>query len=115
MPFVSLAQERWAHTPEGEKALGGPGKVAEWDAATKGRSLPMRSTTRNKAAALVSHAAKHPSKRHWQKGAVKRPGALTRKATAAGQSPMGYARAHYHDKGLTGQEARYAVNAQKRG
>jgi hypothetical protein len=50
----------------------------------------------------------------WQQGAVKRPGALTRKARRAGQSPMAFARAHYHDKGLTGQQARYAVNAQKR-
>jgi hypothetical protein len=39
MPFKSRAQERWAHTPEGMKALGGPSKVAEWEAATKG-NLP---------------------------------------------------------------------------
>lgn len=42
MPYVSKKQEAWAHTPGGEKALGGPAKVAEWDAATKGRSLPAR-------------------------------------------------------------------------
>lgn len=35
MPFKSKAQQRWAHTPAGEEALGGPDKVAEWDAATK--------------------------------------------------------------------------------
>ena len=50
----------------------------------------------------------------WQQGAVKRPGALTKKAKAVGMSPMGFARAKYHAKGLTGQQARYAVNAQKR-
>ena len=42
MPYQSLAQERWAHTPSGEQALGGAAKVAEWDAATKGASLPQR-------------------------------------------------------------------------
>ena len=42
MPFVSDAQRRWGHTPEGEKALGGPAKVAEWDNATKGMKLPKR-------------------------------------------------------------------------
>jgi hypothetical protein len=42
MPYVSLAQERWAHTQAGTKALGGPAKVAEWDAATKGKDLPQR-------------------------------------------------------------------------
>lgn len=31
---------RWGHTPEGEKALGGPVAVEEWDAATKGKPLP---------------------------------------------------------------------------
>jgi hypothetical protein len=40
MPYKSLAQEGWAHTPAGQKALGGAAKVAEWDAATKGKKLP---------------------------------------------------------------------------
>ena len=40
MPFVSNAQRAWGHTPAGIKALGGPAKVAEWDAATKGKKLP---------------------------------------------------------------------------
>lgn len=39
MPYKSKAQERWAHTKEGIKALGGKAKVAEWDAATKGKKL----------------------------------------------------------------------------
>lgn len=42
MPYASLAQERWAHTRNGMKALGGKAKVAEWDAATKGKKLPRR-------------------------------------------------------------------------
>lgn len=40
MPYSSKAQERWAHTPEGEKALGGPSAVHEWDQASKGKDLP---------------------------------------------------------------------------
>lgn len=54
------------------------------------------------------------AKRYWQRGAVKRKGALTRKAKRAGMSPMAYARKHYRDSGLTGEQSRYAVNAQKR-
>lgn len=42
MPYKSDAQRRWAHTPSGEQALGGPAKVAEWDAASKGMKLPER-------------------------------------------------------------------------
>lgn len=114
MPFVSRAQQRWAHTAQGTKALGGPDKVAEWDHATAGRSLPMHVGHVQKAARAIHAAAtKKGGKRHWMKGAVKRPGALTRKANAAGMSPMAFARAHYHSKGLTGEQARYAVNAQK--
>ena len=46
MPYVSRSQQAWAHTSEGEKALGGPAKVHEWDEATKGHygSLPQHVT-----------------------------------------------------------------------
>lgn len=39
MPYVSRRQQGWAHTPAGTKALGGPAKVAEWDAASKGQKF----------------------------------------------------------------------------
>lgn len=42
MPYKSLAQERWAHTPAGEEALGGKAAVHEWDEATKGKKLPKK-------------------------------------------------------------------------
>lgn len=42
MPYTSDAQRRWAHTKRGTKALGGKAKVAEWDRASKGKSLPER-------------------------------------------------------------------------
>jgi hypothetical protein len=38
--FRSKAQNAWAHTPAGEKALGGPAKVKEWEQATNYSSLP---------------------------------------------------------------------------
>lgn len=31
MPVTSKAQNAWAHTKEGEKALGGPEKLKEWE------------------------------------------------------------------------------------
>ena len=42
--------------------------------------------------------------------AIKRPGALTAKAKAAGQSVSQYARAHEHDSGTTGAESRFYLN-----
>ena len=47
------------------------------------------------------------------KKAIKRPGALTRKAKASGMTPMQFARAHKGDKGLTGQQARFALTLNK--
>jgi hypothetical protein len=40
MPFKSLAQLRWGHSPAGKEALGN--KLPEWDKATKGLKLPAR-------------------------------------------------------------------------
>ena len=40
MPYKSKAQQGWAHTPAGTKALGGKSAVAEWDKASKGLHLP---------------------------------------------------------------------------
>lgn len=40
MPWVSKAQARWGHSPEGVKALGGKTAVKEWDSATQKGSLP---------------------------------------------------------------------------
>jgi hypothetical protein len=47
--------------------------------------------------------------KNWIKGAVRHPGALTRKAKAAGKSPMAFAREHKGDKGTTGRQARLAL------
>lgn len=43
-------------------------------------------------------------------GAISRPGALTAKAKAAGMSVYAFAQAHQHDKGVTGDEARFYLN-----
>ena len=42
MPYRSEAQRRWAHTKAGTEALGGPGKVSEWDKASENLKLPAR-------------------------------------------------------------------------
>lgn len=42
MPYRSDAQRKWAHTAAGAKALGGKGKVREWDQASKGMKLPAK-------------------------------------------------------------------------
>ena len=40
-------------------------------------------------------------------------GSLTRIAQAHGESPMEFAREHYHSPGKVGEKARFAVNANK--
>lgn len=52
----------------------------------------------------LSHAAAP----HWIHGAIKHPGALTKQAHAAGESPMEFAKEHEHDSGVTGKRARLA-------
>lgn len=47
------------------------------------------------------------------KKAIKRPGALTRAAKAAGMSVSAYARKHRGDKGLRGRQARFYFVLQK--
>lgn len=42
---------------------------------------------------------------------IKRPGALTAKAKAAGEGVQEFASKHKSDSGLTGKQARFAVNA----
>lgn len=45
---------------------------------------------------------------NWIAGAIKHPGALTRKAKASGMSTSAYASKHASDKGTTGRQARLA-------
>lgn len=46
---------------------------------------------------------------HWIKGAVKHPGALRKKAKAAGETTREFAAKHEHDGGKTGDQARLAL------
>ena len=62
MPFKSKAQNAWAHTPEGTKALGGPAKVKEWEGATDYSHLPQKLAKGGivkKAAGLQNHEPPH--------------------------------------------------------
>ncbi len=51
--------------------------------------------------------------KNWIAGAIKHPGALTKKAKSAGESPMKFARSHESAKGTTGKQARLAVTLSK--
>ena len=42
MPYKSRAQQGWAHTPQGQEALGGPSAVKEWDRESRGKKLPQK-------------------------------------------------------------------------
>ena len=53
------------------------------------------------------------AKKNWIKGAIKNPGALTKKAKAAGKSPMAYAEEKKNAKGKTGKQARLALTLRK--
>jgi len=49
----------------------------------------------------------------WIQKAIKRPGALTRKAKAAGMSTMAFARKKRHAAGRLGRQARLALTLRK--
>jgi len=59
MPFASEAQRRWGHTKAGEKALGGPAAVHEWDTATEGKSLPERKSMKTPKHSFHETTIKH--------------------------------------------------------
>lgn len=59
------------------KALGGPAKVREWDAATDFSKLPEKKD---------DPPMEHAPKKMWLRGAVKHPGALTEAAKEHGVS-----------------------------
>jgi len=42
MPWRSVQQARWGHSPAGLKALGGKEAVHEWDRATRGKKIPKK-------------------------------------------------------------------------
>lgn len=46
---------------------------------------------------------------HWIEHAHLHPGALTKKASAAGESPMGFAKQHKSDAGKTGKQSHLAL------
>lgn len=48
MPFRSKKQNAWAHTDEGEEALGGPDKVKEWESDTDYSTLPEQAPRKKK-------------------------------------------------------------------
>lgn len=52
-------------------------------------------------------------KKNFIAGAIKHPGALTKKAHKAGESPMAFAAAHKGDPGTTGKQARLALTLRK--
>lgn len=51
---------------------------------------------------------------HFIQKAIKRPGALTKKANAAGETPREFAEQHKHDSGLTGEQSRFMTNVLNR-
>jgi len=53
------------------------------------------------------------AKKKWIASAIEHPGALTKKAKKAGESPMEFAEEHKGDKGKTGKQARLALTLRK--
>jgi hypothetical protein len=67
-PYRSDAQRRWAHTATGEKALGGPSHVKEWDQATKGKKIPEKVRKALKKAGVMPQPPKAGSNVGGQQG-----------------------------------------------
>jgi hypothetical protein len=118
MPSVSKAQHRFfgylKGNPEVAAAKGISPKTVHDFASTPEAGLPEHADSGAMPKSKRYYMADGAAPDHWQQGAVKRPGALTRNADKVGESPMTFAHQHYGSPGLTGQQARYAVNAQKR-
>jgi hypothetical protein len=55
----------------------------------------------------------HNNTDKWISGAISHPGALTRKAHRAGESPMEFAHEHASAGGTTGKQARLAITLAK--
>ena len=49
----------------------------------------------------------------WIQTAIKHPGALTKKAQAAGMSVQAFAKSHAKSKGATGKQSRLALTLKK--
>ena len=64
-------------------------------------------------ARIARRARSRGGGRKWIRGAIKRPGALTRKAKAAGMSTMSYARKMRHAADRTGKQARLALTLRR--
>lgn len=64
-------------------------------------------------AAKARKARSRGGGRKWIAGAIKRPGAFTRKAKAAGMTVQAYARKMRHAAGRTGKQARLALTLKK--
>lgn len=61
----------------------------------------------------MAGARKARGGRKWIAGAIKRPGAFTRKAKAAGMTVQAYARAKRKAPGRLGKQARLALTLKK--
>lgn len=61
----------------------------------------------------AGRARSRRSGRNWIQSAIKRPGAFTRKAKAAGMTVQAYARKMRHAPGRTGKQARLALTLKK--
>ena len=57
MPFKSLAQNAWAHTPDGVKAL--KGKLDEWESSTNYKNLPQHVTKKKTKDSIVKKLTKN--------------------------------------------------------
>lgn len=96
MPWKSKAQQRWGHSPQGQKALGGTAKVHEWDTATNFGSLPEMS----------KHWMQDESDREKKAGTK---GVFSAAASRAGESTQQFAEENKHASGKKGKRARLAL------
>ena len=67
------------------------------------------------AKAAKARKAKSSGGGKWIQGAIKRPGALTKKAKAAGMTVQAYARAHRKSPGRLGKQSRLAITLKRIG
>jgi hypothetical protein len=60
MPYKSIAQQKWAHSPEGVRALGN--KLDEWDKSTDYSKLPEHVPQRKTKTSIIKKLMKNKKK-----------------------------------------------------
>ena len=112
---IAPAQQNTQVIKQGNKMLGtvtNPQLAAQIKQAIGQGQMTLNPGTQDPAGMKQGQMAEEGGEK-WIQKAIKHPGALTKKAKAAGMSTSAFAKKHAHDSGTTGKQARLAQTLAK--